>query len=378
MTTTPAPPLAWYGSSWAYYEPDEPLPTPDQDLDAAADRVRANRLALFRADQFGPRPGGGDTVAVVLGRFLPVHDGHRYLIECARAYAGRVCVFVRVRPDDPVPWPVRRDWLTELFPGVDVLPVEDEATTGAAEWRDLTQRWTERVRAHVTPDYLVTGDDYGPVMAKLLGAAHVPVDRTTIPVSGTVIRADPWAYAAYLPPAVRAYYLRRVCLIGPESSGKSALAARLAGHYGTVHVPEYARTLIERPTADWIPSVIPVIAQGQRATQAALARHASRVLICDTNVLSVRLWSERLYDAAPDWLVADSEADDIDLYLLTAPGLPFQGSASFDRPAERAAFHARCEAELTRLGRRFVPVSGDHEERFAAAVAAVDALLAGA
>jgi nicotinamide riboside kinase len=99
-------------------------------------------------------------------------------------------------------------------------------------------------------------------------------------------------------------------------------------------------------------------------------------LFCDTNLLSVRLWSERLFDAAPEWVRAAGEDDGIDLYLLTAPDLPFTGVDARNTPAERVDFHARCERELTRLGRAYTPITGDHEQRFARAVEAVDALLA--
>jgi NadR type nicotinamide-nucleotide adenylyltransferase len=360
----PPPPIAWYGSSFVYYEPD---PSTAEELDAAAEQARARRLAAFRPEAFDARPGGGDTAGVVLGRFLPVHDGHRYLIEYARAYTGRVFVFVRVGADDPVPWPVRRDWLAELFPDVTVVPV-DAAPNPVA--------WLEKIRAHVDPDYLFAGEDYGSSLASQLNAEFVPVDRDAIPVSGTKVRADPWAFARYLPPCVRAWYLRRVCLIGPESTGKSRLAQRLARHYETVHVPEFARTWFRLGHLEWEPGVVSHLAEGQRTAQAVLARHASRVLFCDTDLLAVRLWSERLFDAAPDWMRAASEDTGIDLYLLTGPDLPFTGDAQFNRPAERAEFHARCERELTRLGRPFVHLKGSMEGRFRTAVGAVDALLA--
>ncbi|UWP86992.1 AAA family ATPase [Dactylosporangium fulvum] len=359
------PPLAWYGSSFAYYEED-PAPT-EAELNAAAAGRRADRLARFSPEQFGPRPGGGDSSGVVLGRFLPVHDGHRYLIEYARAYAGRVFAFVRAG-NDPIPWPVRRDWLTELFPDVTVVPVESRPGTPT----DNAPRWAEQIRAHVNPDYVFAGEDRDAFMASLLEAQFVRVDRQAIPVSGTQVRADPWAWERHLPPGVRAWYVRRVCLIGPESTGKSTLARRLAEHYGTVYVPDPAR-----PASGFFkPSDIPLFAHQQQTAAALLARRASRVLFYDTNPLSLRLWSERLFDAAADWMRTAGEDDGIDLYLLTAPDVPFSGIDEYNQPAERADFHARCERELTRLGRAYVPIAGDHEQRFARAVEAVDALLA--
>jgi NadR type nicotinamide-nucleotide adenylyltransferase len=377
--------MAWYGSSFAYVEPPDP-----EVLDAAAEEARARRMNAFSPDRFTPRPDpGGDTTAVVLGRFLPVHDGHRYLIEVARAFARRVWVFVRVNHTDRIPWDVRRDWFAELFPDLDVVPVEDPAHRFTRD--DLFALWVERVRAHVDPDYVVLGSEYGGELARRFGAQAVRVDRWALPVSGSAVRSWPARHARYLPAPVRSWYLatepamqpfggpptgrgplRRVCLIGPESTMKSRLAGRLASRYGTVAVPEFARDLRE----DWKPEWVSMIGHAQQATQDALARRADRVLFCDTDLLAVRLWSERLFGAAPEWLHDATRTTDIDLYLLTSPDHPFTGPPTYDRPGERTAFFHRCREELDRLGRPYVILAGSFDGRLRRAAEAVDALLA--
>ncbi|WP_238013119.1 AAA family ATPase [Dactylosporangium sp. AC04546] len=350
-------PKAWYGSSFVY--DDEPFTT--EELDAAAARALQSRLAAFAPEQFGPPPGGGDTSAVVLGRFLPVHDGHRYLIEIAQAHAPNVWVFVRKSADDPVPWEVRRDWLTELFPTVSVAGLEAGTS------------WAERILAHVRPDYLVAGESYDHGFRQLLGAQMIIVNRSAIPVSGTQVRADPWGSERYLPPPVRAWYTKRVRIVGAESTGKTTLAKRLAEHYGTVWVPEAARDLGGSSTLS--ADLVSRVAHMQRTSEERLARRASRALFCDTGLLALRLWSERLYQASPQWLQEAAERETADLYLLAAHDLPFTGHFSNDRPAERAEFAAAWKRELHRLGHRYVLLLGDHDERFAAAVEAVDAVL---
>ena len=78
MSLTVPPPLAWYGSSFAYVEP-----LTDEERDAVPVWAHAGRLAGFSPKRFEPRPGG-----VVLGRFLSVHDGHRYLIALHESFTG--------------------------------------------------------------------------------------------------------------------------------------------------------------------------------------------------------------------------------------------------------------------------------------------------
>lgn len=351
-------PMAWYGSSFAYYDDDPPT---TQELDAAAAKALQQRLAAFTPEQFGPPPGGGDTTAIVPGRFLPVHDGHRYIIEIAQAHAPNVWVFVSKGADDPVPWEVRRDWLTELFPTVSVAPIEADAP------------WAERILAHVRPDYLVAGASYGHDFLQRLGARMILVNPYAIPVSGTKVRADPWGSERYLPPPVRAWYAKRVRIVGAESTGKTTLAKRLAEHYGTMWVPEAAREF-DGPN-NLSADLVSRVAHMQRATEERLARRASRALFCDTGLLALRLWSERLYQTSPQWLREAAERETADLYLLAADDLPFTGHHSKDRPAERAEFAAAWKRELHRLGRPYVLLLGDHDERFAAAVEAVDAVL---
>lgn len=375
-----APPLAWYGSSFAYYDEPDPAAQPVDPAEIArAERER--RRAEFTPAQFGPEPGTAPSVGVVLGRFLPVHAGHQFLIEFARTFTPDLAVFVRVSASDPIPFALREAWLADLFPQVRVIAIEDAGDfppePGRRAQDIFAQRWADTIRGRLQPKYLFASEPYGPGLAGRLHARYVPVDpeRRVVPISGTRLRAEPWAHWEFLPPCVRASYVRRVCVIGPESSGKTTLSRRLADHYRTTYVTEFARGILTSEGRDWLPSDTTTIAKAQQVGEAMMARRANRVLFCDTNLFAVGLWSERLFGQPPDWVRDANRSDPTDLYLLTAPDLPYVGSATYDEPQERLAFHSRCVGELTRLGRRFVHISGAADDRFAQAVDAVDALL---
>jgi HTH-type transcriptional repressor of NAD biosynthesis genes len=373
MTGTP---LAWYGSSFAYYEP-EPEPEP-VDLREIAREERRRRRSEFGPEWFGPEPGTGDRIGVVLGRFLPVHEGHRFLIGFAVAYAKDVVVVVRVGPDDPYPFAQREGWLRELFPAVRVVAMADDGDfppPTASGRISFESRWAERIRSEVKPAYVFASESYGHGLAGRMHARYVPVDpaRRVVPISGTEIRADPWARPEFLPPCVRGSLVRRVCVIGPESTGKTRLVERLATHYGTTYVEEFARSILGREGRAWQAADTTTIAKAQQVAEESMARRATRVLFSDTNLFGVGLWSERLFGQAPPWVV--DAADATDLYLLTEPDVPYQGDPTYDEPEERAEFHARCVAALTAAGKEFAPIRGGYEERFARAVDAVDALL---
>jgi NadR type nicotinamide-nucleotide adenylyltransferase len=233
---------------------------------------------------------------LVIGKFRPPHKGHGLLIETALARVDRLTVVVCADASDSIPADLRAAWLRELYPTADVRVVD---TTGrdpddSALWARLTRGWLG-----AAPDVVFTSEAYGPRYARHLGCAHVAVDpeRARVPVSGSRVLADPAAHLAALEPPVRAYFVPRVVLVGAESTGKSTLARALAAHYGTSWVPEYGRTFwdglltlpcIAPTTADFLH-----IARTQRRLEEQLARHADRVLICDTDAFCTWLWHER-------------------------------------------------------------------------------------
>src|SRR5205814_5917310 len=98
-----------------------------------------------------------------------------------------------------------------------------------------------------------------------------------VPISGTLIRQDPIKHWEDLPEVVRPYFVKRVCVFGPESTGKSTLARDLARHFQTVYASEYARPLLDPQGGQCRPLDIPLIVRGQVATEDALARQANRV-----------------------------------------------------------------------------------------------------
>ena len=119
--------------------------------------------------------------------------------------------------------------------------------------------------------------------------------------------------------------VRRVSIVGPESTGKTTLARRLADRFGTVWVPEWARTMLERRNGsleglDWTE-----IVRGQIASEEARARDANRVLICDTDPIVTPLWAETLLGACPPEVSAAAHGPGMtsrSSAMRTSPGSP--------------------------------------------------------
>lgn len=314
---------------------------------------------------------------LVLGKFMPPHLGHVYLVEFAQRYASQLTVVVGTLKSEPIPGELRFAWMKELFPGASVVHLDEELPQEPSEHPRFWELWREALlRVAPKPDLVFASEDYGARLAEVLGARFVPVDpaRAAVPVSGREIRADPARHWERLPRCVRPYFAKRVSVFGPESTGKTTLARALAERFRTAWVPEYARTHLEAQGGRLEASDIPLIARGQAASEDALARDANRVLVCDTDPLATAVWSEALFGSCPPGLREEAAARRYELTLLLDADVPWVADPVRYLPKEGKDFFERCRKALEGAGRRTVVLRGGWEERLKAAAAAVEAL----
>ena len=317
---------------------------------------------------------------LIVGKFYPPHRGHKHLIDTARAQVDDLTVIICRKPGESPPGELRAAWLREIHTDVRVILIDDHLDA------DDSRAWAENSIRVIgfTPDVVFTSESYGESFAHYLGCQHVSVDRMrlAVPVSGTAVRADPLGQWAHLEPPIRAFYARRVCLVGAESTGKTTLAAALAEHYATVWVPEYGREYSERKLAeeggyDFRSEEFAHIAARQRELEEDAARRANKVLICDTDAFATSVWHRRYMgerSAEVEQIAAHGRRPD--LYLLTDVNTPFVQDGTRDGESVREWMHETFVAELTTQRRPFRHLSGSYAERFAQAVEYVDELLA--
>lgn len=323
------------------------------------------------------RRGGG----MILGKFLPPHRGHQWLIDFASAYCEHLTVLVCTLDREPIPGQLRYQWVQEMCPNVRCVHVTEDLPQEPQEHPDFWDIWRQTIRNSVGHpiDYVFASEDYGWKLAEVLGTEYVPVDhaRQIVPISGSEIRSKPMKNWNYLPEAVRPYFLKRVCLFGPESTGKSTLASELAQHFQTKYVWEYARPLLDFQGGQATPTDIERIARGQIASETAIARHANRVLFCDTDLLTTTIWSEVLFGTSPDWIREEAGNRRYDLYLLLDIDVPWVDDQQrfFAEPEERRTFFDRCRSTLDKHKIDYITLSGSWDERRAAAYRAVEQLL---
>lgn len=304
---------------------------------------------------------------MVLGKFLPPHEGHVHLINSAAKQADRVTVLVCTLEKEPIPGLLRYEWMRELFPHLNVVHVTDDVPSYPHEHPDFWEIWTKLIQ-HYAPgiDAVFSSEDYGFEIGRRLSIEHVLVDkeRVTFPVSGTQVRAQPLKYWDFIPEVVRPYYAKRVAILGPESTGKSTLTVQLAEHFDTAYVLEYGREYTDQiDMRHFSLSDIEKIGRGQAEREDLAARKANRILICDTELITTQIWSEIYFSECPSWVVEESHRRSYDLYLLLDIDIPWEDDGTREFPHLRQIHFDRIKRELEDRGLAYHVVSGHGPER---------------
>jgi NadR type nicotinamide-nucleotide adenylyltransferase len=156
----------------------------------------------------------------------------------------------------------------------------------------------------------------------------------------------------------------RVCVTGPESTGKTTLATRLAEWARADVVPEASRRYAERTTGELrLADVSPIAREHIALAEAARGPLA----VIDTDLLSTVLYSRHYYGAVPRWILRAEHDRRADLYLLCDVDVPWVPDGVRDRPSNRDEMFALFRDALARRKARTVVIRGDWERRWTTA-----------
>lgn len=310
--------------------------------------------------------------AMVLGKFLPPHKGHVYLIETAAKHADQVTILVCTLKKEPIPGGLRYQWMRELCPGLNVVHVTDEVPSYPYEHPNFWEIWTDLIQRYAPGiDAVFSSEDYGFEIGRRLGIEHVLVDkkRVTVPISATRIRSQPYKYWEFIPEPVRPYYAKRIAILGPESTGKSTLAVQLAEHFNTAYVAEYGREYTDQiDMRRFSLEDIEKIGRGQAIREDLAARKANRILICDTELITTQIWSEIYFKQCPSWVLEENQRRTYDLYLLMNIDIPWVDDGTREFPHLRQFHFDRIKEELENRKIPYHIVSGFGPKRTMCAV----------
>ncbi|QOX23446.1 AAA family ATPase [Escherichia coli] len=317
---------------------------------------------------------------LVVGKFAPLHCGHERLINTALAQCEELFIISYSAPEMPDCEPEKRlTWLQVRFPRATVLVLTPEliarynlpAIPHNDADADIHRHYVATLCLqvlHCRPHAVFTAEDYGDGFAKVLTKRFAqPVEHIRLqrPLgdkspSGTLIRSDLHRYRYMLAHDVYRSFVRRICLLGGESTGKSTLSKALADVLDTAYVAEFGRDYWEEKngvlTAD---DLLHIAREQVRREQQA---EANRYLICDTSPLTTLFYTLDQYGHAPQELHQLAERE-YSLVVLCGAEFPFVQDGTRQGEAFRARQQAWYEQELSRRNTPYLSVSGSLQER---------------
>ena len=176
--------------------------------------------------------------------------------------------------------------------------------------------------------------------------------------------------------------LKKIVILGPESTGKSTLCEALSKAYNTFWCEEYAREFLSKNGTDYTFDNLLTIAKGQianeeNATQKAIKENKSHLII-DTDMYVMKVWAEYVFGTCPTFILDEINKQDYDLYLLCKPDIPWVKDELREYPDEkpRQELFQIYKDILINQQTPWVEISGSFEARHQKAVAAIDAILA--
>lgn len=169
--------------------------------------------------------------------------------------------------------------------------------------------------------------------------------------------------------------IKKIAIVGPESTGKSTMSIALSKHYGVPWVPEYARYYCAALKQECNLQDEINMFHGQVALEESiLATAETDFIICDTTFLTVKIWSDEFFGKTPQIVIDALTERPYDFYLLLDIDLPWQEDPLRDFPHMREHFMEIWHKELKALNANYVVVNGI-ENRLQNAVHTIDDFL---
>lgn len=338
------------------------------------------------------------------GKFAPLHTGHIYAILNAATQVEELYVVLcwdekfqsTLTPELQKVMTLRNRlmWLKDSFKHMKNIKITYVNETPIPAYPVGCDDFTKLVRNKLITEFhqpyvdmvFSSETDYNDYFSQYWpDSEHVLIDppREFVNISATRIRSNPYQHWDLLAPASHKHFVKKVCIIGVESTGKSTLTINLANHFSTQYVEEVGRTICENEY-HWSEAMMNIedyvyVAMEHKVKEHKMAATANKVLFSDTNNLITLFSAECSGHTSSPLLSQMAFAEDYDLVIMLDIDVPWvYDPLRLNNTAElreKTFNHLKflCKAH----GVEYTTVSGDFNTRFKTAVELVQNLLQG-
>jgi HTH-type transcriptional repressor of NAD biosynthesis genes len=310
--------------------------------------------------------------AFVFGKFCPFHKGHEAMIRFALTKCDFLTVLVCCSDKEDIPCAVRRTWIEKTFAQQKNIEVktfdylESELPNTSVSSRIVSEAWAKAF-GNLFPDYseLITSEEYGNYVAECMNIRHIAfdVDRKLFAVSASVIRKDLFRNWQFLPDSVKPYFVRKVVVLGSESTGKTVLTNNLAKYFNATLVSEAGRDIIADSNSFTVDDLHLVAKEhAKRIEQSVLG--SSPLVIIDTDIHITKSYSRFAFGRELEVPAEVYEASKADLYLYLNTDVAYFQDGTRLSEEERNLLDLSHRQALADHDISFVEITGNWEQRF--------------
>ena len=324
------------------------------------------------------------------GSFNPLHLGHVDCIIQAANMCRELYIVLSVGNNrGEINYRVRYRWLYQLtkhIGNVKIITLFDDAATKADYTEEYWDSDAKKVKEQIGKpiDIVFCGDDYDE--NSFWNKCYPESEIYFFPrndISSTEIRRNPYKRWDWIPNVAKPYFVKKVLLMGGESTGKSTLTINLANRFNTNYIDEAGREISERSGTDMLmlsEDFTEILLQ-HKLNEINAINNSNKVLFIDTDTLVTQFYMSFLNDPEIDRNKALSDAIDAvneyDLILFLEPDVAFvqDGDRSEVIRDDRETYSNKIKDLITSHGKNFIVINGTYQERYVKAVEAVERLL---
>jgi len=312
---------------------------------------------------------------LVFGKFMPLHKGHLSLIKFASLNCDKLYVVLCYCSEEKIPGKLREQWLRsalKLNENISIISFQYDPqilpNTSVSSKR-ISQIWSSVFQKMIPDlDIVFTSEKYGDYVAKYLSIEHICFDeeRSKNPISASAIRKNPFYYWDFIADEAKYFFVKKIAILGTESTGKSTLAEKLAKQFNTLYVNEAGREVVDKTQLCKLEDLYAIAELHAKKIDQRILK-ANKLLFIDTDLNITKSYSHFLFNHQLRVAAWIEEANVCDAYLFLENDAEYFQDGTRLPKDQRDFLDSVHKKILADNSIRYISINGKWNDRFSKA-----------